>query len=93
MRGKGTKLSEGCQKVRLSQDRMAIFGIFTFGIVMLLYGSIRDFCIREDYVRDCFIREKFVAPASGQCYKTFYGRKLRLFIISYSAFPWQAFPA
>ncbi len=82
MRGKGTKLSEGCQTVRLSQDRMAILGIFTFGIVMLLYGLIQDFFIREDYVRDCFVREKFVAPASGQCYKTFYGRKLLLFIIS-----------
>ncbi len=57
MRGKGTKLSAGCPKIRLSQDRMAIFGIFTFGIVMLLYGSIRDFYIQEDYVR-----EKFVAP-------------------------------
>jgi hypothetical protein len=47
VRGKGTKLSEGCPKVRLSQDRMAIFGIVT-----LLYGSIRDF----------YVREKFVAP-------------------------------
>ncbi len=36
MRGKGTKLSEGRPKVRLSQDRTAIFGIFTFGIVTLL---------------------------------------------------------
>ncbi len=25
MRGKGTKLGEGCPKVRLSQDRMTIF--------------------------------------------------------------------
>jgi hypothetical protein len=64
VRGKGTKLSEGCPKVRLSQDRMAIFGIFTFGIVTLLYGSIRDFYIREDYVWDCFIQEKFMAPSA-----------------------------
>jgi hypothetical protein len=62
VRGKGTKLSEGCPKVRLSQDGMAIFGIFTFGIFTLLYGSIQDFYVREDYVRDCFNREKFVAP-------------------------------
>ncbi len=62
MREKGTKLGEGCPKVRLSQDRMAIFGIFTFGIVTLLYGSIRDFYIWEDYVWDCFVREKFMAP-------------------------------
>jgi hypothetical protein len=27
----------------------------------------------------------------GQCYKTFYGRKLRLFIISYSVFPGNHF--
>ncbi len=63
--GKGTKLSEGCPKVRLSQDRMAIFGIFTFGFITLLYGSIRDFYIREDYFRDCFVWEKFVAPLKG----------------------------
>jgi len=30
---------------------------------------------------------------SGQCYKTFYGRKLRIFVISQSVCPWQAFPA
>ncbi len=30
---------------------------------------------------------------SGQCYKTFYGRKLQLFIINWSICPWQAFPA
>jgi hypothetical protein len=29
----------------------------------------------------------------GQCYKTFYGRKLRLFVLSYSDCPWKAFPA
>jgi hypothetical protein len=52
VRGKGTKLGEGCPKVMLSQDRMAIFGIFMFGIVTLLYGLIRDF----------YVREKFVAP-------------------------------
>jgi hypothetical protein len=29
----------------------------------------------------------------GQCHKTTYGHKLRLFIISKSICPWQAFPA
>jgi hypothetical protein len=29
----------------------------------------------------------------GQCYKKFYGRKLRLFLISYNVCRWQAFPA
>ncbi len=62
MREKGTKLGKGCPKVRLSQDRMAIFWIFTFGIFTLLYGSIRDFYVREDYVWDCFVRKKFMAP-------------------------------
>jgi hypothetical protein len=27
----------------------------------------------------------------GQCYKTFYGRNLRVFVISYSVRPWQTF--
>ncbi len=30
---------------------------------------------------------------AGQCYKTFFGRKLRLFVISQSICPWHAFPA
>ncbi len=57
MRGKGTKLGEGCPKVRLSQDRMAIepfsgflrlgllrqsrFGKITFGIVLFGKSSWR----------------------------------------------------
>jgi len=31
--------------------------------------------------------------ASGQCYKTFYVRNLRIFVISWSVCPWQGFPA
>ncbi len=48
MRGKGTKLGEGCPKVRLSQDRMTIFGI-------------RDYYVLDYYILDYYIREKFVA--------------------------------
>ncbi len=29
----------------------------------------------------------------GRCYKTFYGRKLRIFVISQSVCSWRAFPA
>jgi hypothetical protein len=29
----------------------------------------------------------------GQCYKTFYARNLRIFVISQSVCPWPAFPA
>ncbi len=29
----------------------------------------------------------------GQCYKTFYDRNLRLFVISWSICRWQTFPA
>jgi hypothetical protein len=29
----------------------------------------------------------------AQCYKTFYGRNLRIFVINYIVCPWQAFPA
>ncbi len=35
----------------------------------------------------------FSIKAWAQCYKTFYGRKLSLFIISQSVCPWKAFPA
>jgi S-adenosylhomocysteine hydrolase len=29
----------------------------------------------------------------GQSYKTFYGRNLPIFVMSWSVCPWQAFPA
>jgi hypothetical protein len=38
------------------------------------------------------IRNVLQHMPQGQCYKTFYGRKLRLFIISSSVCSWQAFP-
>ncbi len=56
MRGKGTKLGEGCPKVRLSQDRVPIFSHVRDFYVF------RDFYVWDIYIRDCFIREKFVAP-------------------------------
>ncbi len=52
MRRKGTKLGEGCPKVRLSQDRMPVFsqiqdfnvfGIFTFGIFTFGIFTFRIF--------------------------------------------------
>jgi hypothetical protein len=43
VRGKGTKLGEGCPKVRLSQDRMPIL---TFGIITY----VRDCYVRDNYV-------------------------------------------
>jgi hypothetical protein len=45
--GKGTKLGEGERDL---EREGAIFGIIT------IFG-IRDF-----YIQDCFVREKFVAP-------------------------------
>jgi hypothetical protein len=29
---------------------------------MPIYGLIRDFYIRDDYIWDCFVREKFMVP-------------------------------
>jgi hypothetical protein len=61
VRGKGTKLGEGCPKVRLSQDRRPILGEgerdFRDYYADLWFDS------GFFYVRDCFIREKFVQPA------------------------------
>ncbi len=40
------------------------------------------------------LRKKFYSTGPrGQCFKTFYGRNLRIFIKSQSVCPWQAFPA
>jgi hypothetical protein len=36
---------------------------------MLVYGSIWDFYVWEDYVRDCFVWEKFVAPSVANVVK------------------------
>jgi hypothetical protein len=54
VRGKGTKQGEGCPKVRLNQNRMPIIPKI---ILKIIPQKIWDF-----FVRDCFIREKFVAP-------------------------------
>jgi hypothetical protein len=35
----------------------------------------------------------FNTDTLGQCYKTFFVHNLRIFLISYSVCPWQAFPA
>ncbi len=52
MMGKGTKLGEGERDL---EGERAIFGIIMIGIITIF--GIRDF-----YVWDCFIREKFAAP-------------------------------
>ena len=45
MRGKGTKLGEGCPKVRLSQDRMPILG----------KGAQRLGCQDRRLIRDFYV--------------------------------------
>ncbi len=49
MRGKGTKLGEGNPEK---------FGIIAF-VIITIFG-IKDF-----YIRDCFVWEKFAAPKNG----------------------------
>jgi hypothetical protein len=46
----------------------------------------------EDEVSEFFYVFLF-SSFSGQRYKTFSGRNLRIFVISQSVCPWQAFPA
>jgi hypothetical protein len=38
-------------------------------------------------------KKNFDIDTWGQSYKTFYGHNLRIFIMSLSVCPWQAFPA
>ncbi len=38
-------------------------------------------------------RNPLSIPSRCQCYKTFYGRNLRIFVISQSVCPWQVLPA
>ncbi len=40
-----------------------------------------------------FLKIFYSIGTRGQCYKTFYVRNLRIFVISQSVCPWQAFPA
>jgi hypothetical protein len=42
---------------------------------------------------DCLNTENGKGLNSARCFKNFYGRKLRLFKVSYNICPWQAFPA
>ncbi len=47
------------------------------------------YCYAEYHTAQC--HATLLRTTCGQCYKTFYGRKLRLFIISQSVCHWQAF--
>ncbi len=51
MRGKGTKLGEGCPKVRLSQDKMAIFSQIRDFYANLDLGILRSGLFRSGKVR------------------------------------------
>ncbi len=51
------------------------------------HGEILESIFNLSNVEFCQMKTK------GQCYKTFYGRKLRIFKISLHICPWQAFPA
>jgi hypothetical protein len=76
VRGKGTKLCEGCPKIRLSQDRMPILGegegTKRGKGSKLGEGAFWDFgiCVyvrdyyefRACYIWDCYVRENYVAP-------------------------------
>jgi hypothetical protein len=61
--------------------------------------SVKSGCVNEKH-SSLFRSEPHRAKQSvdkrvsrGQCYKTFYGRKLQIFVISWSVCPWQALPA
>jgi len=41
----------------------------------------------------CRIQTQPTTPTRAQCYKTFHGRNLLVFLRSYSDGHWQAFPA
>jgi hypothetical protein len=65
VRVKGTKLGEGCPKIRLSQDRMPIFppskSLAPFGNITYIWDCyVRDCYVRDCYVRDCYVRDCYV---------------------------------
>jgi len=60
VRGKGTKLGEGCPKVRLSQDRMPSEGAFRDFRICVYVRDYYEFW--ACYIRDCYVRENYIAP-------------------------------
>jgi hypothetical protein len=59
---------------------------------MIVDGKYLDFAWRGLYAFTLGTGN-FAGKTRGQCYKTSYGRKLRVFEISWSVCSWQAFPA
>ncbi len=59
-------------------------------IIKIFYSSSLLICHTK---LECWSYSNIFSNTLGQCYKTFYGRKLRIFKISWSVCPWQTFPA
>ncbi len=64
--------------------------VFSRACEWTLFGSKKEAKLIED--KSASLAEKGDAGTSGQSYQTFYGRNLRVFVISYNLGPWQAFP-
>jgi len=65
-------------------------------IVATVIATLYDmFCLlMPSYlIRNFFIIILCISTNLGLYYKNFYSCNLRIFVISYSACPWQAFPA
>jgi hypothetical protein len=41
----------------------------------------------------CFFKNAQMMPTKAQRYKTFYSCNLQMLVISWSVYPWEAFPA
>ncbi len=81
-----------CEKIekllKLNSNQTQRTNKHRFGILRILEN---DLWVLNTFENNQILLNKI--SHRGQCYKTFYGRKLLLFIISQSVCPWQAFPA
>ncbi len=77
--------------VRLGRWQLTVTNEVTYSAVILIttVKKVLRFCILIRYYHT--VISFFLHKTGGLYYKTFYGRNLRIFIISYGVYPWQSF--
>ncbi len=85
------QLSISSQLIILPTNKYSLY--FSVFLMYKLAHILKVLSLRTHYI---FKLEKVMALENmlwGQCYKAFFVRDLRIFVISQSVCPWQAFPA
>ncbi len=93
-----TRPSPNYHKCLLLEDEIPAItynsgGTYTLGALMQAIDVFQVTFLFFRHKRSSLFFLVEICILQGQCYKTLYGRKLRMFMISLSVCPWQNFPS